>query len=507
MASSPACALGHQAPPAAPVALPADLPAHLAATVVAGVAAGDAVRTSSLVTALAAVPDPRHRRGRRHELTGVLAIGACACLTGARSYVAIGEWAAAQGRAVLHCLGSAAELPSESTVRRCLQTTDPAAVEAAVAGWAGQQLAAQQARAADSAGAVLVNADRRVIAIDGKTLRGSAPRSTPEQAAAAGRGGGRTHLVAGYDHTSGVTLGQVACSPEAGTGGEVAAARTLLAALDERGLLAGAVITVDAGFTARELAVDLRTRGAHWILRIKGNQKRLHTRLKALPWAQVPEAGRVHSVGHGRVETRTIAGDRPGRQHRRARRVLPRRPPSTQDRPPAARPAWALECADRLRDHQPRRPRRRPGAAGDLGPRALGHRGRPALGPRHGLRRGPQPDPHRPRPDQPRRAAHPGDQRPPADRPHEHRRRPATTRPNTAATAGHPRAHVTTLPRPWGSPDGCDRRPKVIARNRMFEEPSGSWFQAQRAPRRPMRPHGESGPGCVIEDTDVLDRH
>jgi len=306
MASSPACALGHQAPPAAPVALPADLPAHLAATVVAGVAAGDAVRTSSLVTALAAVPDPRHRRGRRHELTGVLAIGACACLTGARSYVAIGEWAAAQGRAVLHCLGSAAELPSESTVRRCLQTTDPAAVEAAVAGWAGQQLAAQQARAADSAGAVLVNADRRVIAIDGKTLRGSAPRSTPEQAAAAGRGGGRTHLVAGYDHTSGVTLGQVACSPEAGTGGEVAAANRLAAALDERGLLAGSVITVDAGFTARELAVDLRTRGAHWILRIKGNQKTLHTRLKALPWAQVPEAGRVHSVGHGRVETRTI---------------------------------------------------------------------------------------------------------------------------------------------------------------------------------------------------------
>ncbi|RFU19651.1 ISAs1 family transposase, partial [Geodermatophilus marinus] len=66
------------------------------------------------------------------------------------------------------------------------------------------------------------------------------------------------------------------------------------------------MITVDAGFTARELAADLRSRGAHWMLRIKGNQKTLHTRLKALPWAQVPEAARVRSVGHGRVETRTI---------------------------------------------------------------------------------------------------------------------------------------------------------------------------------------------------------
>src|SRR3954447_13499741 len=259
MASSPARALDHQAPPPAPVALPVDLPAHLAATVAGDLAAGNAVRTSSLAAALAAVPDPRQRRGRRHELSGVLAIGACACLTGASSYVAIGEWAAAQGQAVLNCLGSEAELPSESTLRRCLQDTDAVALDAAVAGWAGQQLAAQQAlSAAESAGGVLVNAGRRVIAIDGKTLRGSAPRATPEQAATAAHGGGRTHLVAACDHASGVALGQVACSPEAGKGGEVAAALALAAALDERGLLADSVLTADAGFTARELAAELR---------------------------------------------------------------------------------------------------------------------------------------------------------------------------------------------------------------------------------------------------------
>src|SRR3954447_9170710 len=169
MASSPARAVGHQAPPAL-VALPADLSAHLAAAVVADVAAGDPVRTSSLVTALAAVPDPRHRRGRRHQLTGLLAIGACACLTGASSYVAIGEWAAAQGRAVLGCLGSDADLPSESTLRRCLQDADAAALDAAVAGWAGQQLAVQQAWAAGT-NHPPITANRRVIAIDGKTLR------------------------------------------------------------------------------------------------------------------------------------------------------------------------------------------------------------------------------------------------------------------------------------------------------------------------------------------------
>src|SRR3954463_1204501 len=143
MASSPARALGEQAP----VALPADLPVHLTASLVADLDDGDAAVTSSLAAALAAVPDARDRRGRRHELTGVLTIGACACLTGARSYVAIGEWAVAQGQAVLDCLGQqpgAGALPCEATLRRCLQVTDSAALDAAVAGWAVGRLAAQQ---------------------------------------------------------------------------------------------------------------------------------------------------------------------------------------------------------------------------------------------------------------------------------------------------------------------------------------------------------------------------
>src|SRR3954469_287695 len=151
MASSPAHALSEQAP----VALPADLPTHLTDSLVAGLGEGDVLARSSLAAALAAVPDARHRRGQRHELSGVLAIGACACLTGATSYVAIGEWAATQGHAVLDCLGDGCSdrLPCEATLRRCLQGTDSAALDAAVAGWAAGQLAAQQARLLAGGGA------------------------------------------------------------------------------------------------------------------------------------------------------------------------------------------------------------------------------------------------------------------------------------------------------------------------------------------------------------------
>lgn len=48
---------------------------------------------ADLLVALAGVPDPRKARGRRHRLVTVLAASVCAVLAGARSYVAIAEWA------------------------------------------------------------------------------------------------------------------------------------------------------------------------------------------------------------------------------------------------------------------------------------------------------------------------------------------------------------------------------------------------------------------------------
>ena len=85
-------------------------------------------------------------------------------------------------------------------------------------------------------------------------------------------------------------------------------------------------------------------------MRIKGNQKTLHARLKALPWSQVPEAARVRSVGHGRVETRTIrvidlAGSTDGHGD-----LLPRRPPGAEDHPSwrHRHGRWSVQTVDAI---------------------------------------------------------------------------------------------------------------------------------------------------------------
>ena len=120
----------------------------------------------ALLMVLAAVPDPRARRGVRHRLAVILGLAVCAVLAGARSFTAIAEWAADADRATLDALGVTGAVPCESTFRRTLQRMDADALDDAAGAWV-------QRRAAPARGA------RRVIAVDGKTLRGSACAASP----------------------------------------------------------------------------------------------------------------------------------------------------------------------------------------------------------------------------------------------------------------------------------------------------------------------------------------
>ena len=81
---------------------------------------------ADLLAALSAVTDPRCRRGVRHQLVSVLGIAICAVLTGARTYVAIAEWAADLPTEVAVRLGIWRVPPSETAIRRVLQAIDPA---------------------------------------------------------------------------------------------------------------------------------------------------------------------------------------------------------------------------------------------------------------------------------------------------------------------------------------------------------------------------------------------
>src|SRR6202046_4162332 len=84
-----------------------------------------AARSQYLLDLLAQVPDPRKRRGRRHPLAGLLAVGIAAVIAGSRSFAAIGQWAADAGPEVLAVLGAVRGPAEESTFRRAFALVNP----------------------------------------------------------------------------------------------------------------------------------------------------------------------------------------------------------------------------------------------------------------------------------------------------------------------------------------------------------------------------------------------
>ena len=233
-----------------------------------------AARSQYLLDLLAQVPDPRKKRGRRHALAGLLAVGIAAVIAGSRSFAAIGQWAADAGPEVLAVLGAARGPADESTFRRAFALVSADALDRALGAWLWT-------RAAQAAG-------RLVIAVDGKTVRG-----------AKNKNGQAPHLVAALAHGIGAVLGQVAVDEKSN---EIPAVRELLKAFAS---LAGAVITIDALHTQHDTALVILERQADYVMTVKANMPTLYRQLKKLPWARIPATSSV-GTDHGRRARRTI---------------------------------------------------------------------------------------------------------------------------------------------------------------------------------------------------------
>ncbi|WP_331737500.1 ISAs1 family transposase (plasmid) [Streptomyces sp. NBC_00984] len=242
-----------------------------------------------LLDRLAAVPDPRRTAGRRHPLSFVLAVAACAVLAGAKSLAAIAEWVADAPPAVLTSLGGPVRepagpvAPAEATVRRLLQRVDGDALDAAVGGWL-----ADREHEPPPSGRAPGRQPLRTLAVDGKTVRGARRRD-----------GTQVHLLAAMTGN-----GQVIAQREVNSKtNEITVFKPLLAPLD----LADTVVTFDALHSQTEHARFLvEDKQAHYIAVIKGNHPTLQQELKRLPWREVPLQDRTRATAHGRDEIRRI---------------------------------------------------------------------------------------------------------------------------------------------------------------------------------------------------------
>ena len=143
----------------------------------------------------------------------------------------------------------------------------------------------------------------QVIAIDGKTVRGSGHMPDGKKP---------IHVLSAYAHEYGVVLAQAKVEEKTN---EITAIPEVLRALQLKGM----IVSIDAMGCQKEIATQIKEQGGEYVLSLKGNQGKLSTAVERhFACAEhdkfaLLKHDRHQTVdgGHGRVETRTydVIGD------------------------------------------------------------------------------------------------------------------------------------------------------------------------------------------------------
>ena len=166
-------------------------------------------------------------------------------------------------------------IPSHDVLGKVFSALDPEAFNAAFSAWIGSL-------------AELTGGE--VVAVDGKTIRGSGDKA-----------GGKSafHVVSAYASGNRLCLGQRAVGDKSN---EITAIPELLDSLS----LEGCVVTLDAMGCQRSIAGTIIEKKADYVLMVKDNQSELKRQVeKVLEMKPSVEQEVTLDAGHGRIERRT----------------------------------------------------------------------------------------------------------------------------------------------------------------------------------------------------------
>src|SRR5438876_11661541 len=188
--------------------------------------------------------DPRLNRSKRHTLLDIIIVAVCATLGNANGWADIERFGKTKLDFFRRFLDLPNGIPSHDTFGRVFALLDPAPLMACIQQWL-------DALATAVAG--------EVVAIDGKTLRGSFDTAA---------GKNPLHLVSAWACEARLTLGQVATDAKSN---EITAIPLLLELLD----LKGATVTIDAMGCQKDIAQKIVQREGEYLLALKDNHPKL----------------------------------------------------------------------------------------------------------------------------------------------------------------------------------------------------------------------------------------
>lgn len=229
----------------------------------------------------AQLEDPRVERTRLHHLLDIVVIAICAVIAGAESWDDIALFGEVKQDWFATFLDLPNGIPSHDTFNRVFAALDPDQFRAGVASWVQT---------------VLPPLPPQVIALDGKTVRGSHDRY---------RGKTAIHMVSAWASASRLVLAPVKVEDKSN---EITALPELLRQL----ALKGCVVTIDAIGCQRGIAEQMVAPEADYVLALKANQPDLLEEVmdcfsqgQAAAYQEVGHTMReTITKGHGRLELR-----------------------------------------------------------------------------------------------------------------------------------------------------------------------------------------------------------
>ena len=230
-----------------------------------------------------AIEDPRIERTKKHLLNEILTITILAVIAGARGWEDIENYGISKEKWLEEFLTLPHGIPSDDTFRRVIESIEPEQLEKSFHSWIET---------------IAKTVGGEIIAIDGKTLRGSYDRNRKQSA---------LHLVTAWATQQRLVLGQVKVQNKSN---EITAIPALLELLD----LSGAIITLDAMGTQTSIAQQIVEKKADYILALKANHPNLFTQVET--WFNTAKDSNFEGIkvsydkrvekGHHRLEVREV---------------------------------------------------------------------------------------------------------------------------------------------------------------------------------------------------------
>lgn len=236
---------------------------------------------TSLKAHFGELPDPRAQHSIEHLLIDIVLVTICAVICGAESWVEIEHYGIAKQEWLETFLELPNGIPSHDTIERVFARLRPESVQQCFRNWVQ---------------AVFESSGGQLIAVDGKTLRGSYEREGKR---------GMIHMVSAWASQNRIVLGQRKVNEKSN---EITAIPELLRVLD----LAGAVVSIDAMGCQTAIAEQIVEQQGDYVLALKGNQGSLHDDVEQL-FAHARQQHfrgieydyyETQDKGHGRIETR-----------------------------------------------------------------------------------------------------------------------------------------------------------------------------------------------------------